>query len=627
MSRSLPALVLVLAAFPLLASGCSSGKADAPRASGGLLDLRAWDFGSGELPLSGEWDFFPGELLSGPEAVSRIAASERELPDRWQGEVAGASGGRGAGTYRLKILLPEGIEDLGVRYTTVSTAFELETLSAESGAIVASAGKPSADPEASEPAFRPGVAVLGSVSGELCLLLRVSNYEYRAGGPWRAFFLGRIEAVQRGHWARLVVSIALAAALAAISILFAFFIRAGAAGKCFAAFSLFALISALRSVVTGQYGIVDIFPSISFELVIRLEYLTAFSIYALGLVFFSVLFPEESHSRATKILVAACGAFVLLIPVAPLRLLTSSITPFYALAAAIIVAIGTIVVRAAIKRKPGVLPLAAGSAVLGIAAVNDILFASVGLGMVNLFPAGMMIFVAAQAYVLAGRYMIVQRRLREALNEKEILFREVHHRVKNGLQVVSSIAGLEAHRAALPETVAILENMRSRIRAISLVHERLYSIEGGSLVDAGAYIRGLAGELSASLGPEGGVIVEAKPIMMSVEVCIDIGLMFSELVSNAVKHASPSGSAAPIRAILRSEGASVSLRVEDGGPGLPETFDPESSSTLGMRIISALAKKRDAEIAFGRAPGAFIDVRFPMPQGAKGAAGDKNAER
>ncbi len=627
MRRSLPALVLALATLALFASGCSPDKLDPPRARGGLLDLRAWNFASGDLPLSGEWDFFPGELLVGAESGSRPSPSTRELPDRWQGEVAGTRGGRGAGTYRLKILLPERTEDLGIRYTTTATSFELEKLYAEGGAIVASAGKPSADPDAAEPAFRPGVAALGSVSGELVLLLRVSNHEYRVGGPWRPFYLGRFDYLERGRWERLFASLALASALAAISILFAFFIRAGTAGKGFAAFSLFALISALRSLVTGQYGIIDLFPSISFDLVIRLEYLSAFSIYGLALVFFSVLFPEESHPLAAKVLVAACAAFVLLVPFAPLRLLTSCITPFYALAAAILIAIGVIVVRAALKRRPGALPLMAGSAVLGIAAINDILFASIGLGTINLFPAGMIIFVTAQAYALADRYMIVQRRLREALAEKEILFREVHHRVKNGLQVVSSIAGLEAHRASAPETVEILENMRTRIRAISLVHERLYSLEGGSLVDAGAYIRGLAGEISASLGPEGGVAVESDPIMLPVELCIDIGLLLSELVSNAIKHASPKGGAAAIRARLRAEGDSVSLRVEDGGPGLPEDFDPESASSLGMRIISALAKKRDAEIAFGRAPAAFVDIRFPTPRGAEGAAGDKNGSR
>ena len=596
MVRSLPVLVMALAISPPLVSGYSPTRADLLRAQGGLLDLRAWDFADGELPLSGEWDFFPGELLGGNEALTRVPPASLEVPGRWRGEVAGLSGGRGAGTYRLRLLLPQGVEELGVRYTTASTSFELEALSAAGGAIVASAGKPSAESAASKPEFRPGAAALGPVSGELWLLLRVANYEYRVGGPWRPLYLGRFEAVERGYGARLIGSIALASTLAAISVLFAFFIRAGTAGKGFAAFSLFTLVSALRSLVTGQYGIVDVFPSIPFDLVVRLEYLTAFSSYGLGLAFFSVLFPEESRPRAFRILVAACAAFLCLVPLAPLRVLTAAITPFYALAAAILVAIGVIVVKAAAKRRAGVVPLAAGSAVLAAAAVNDGLFAGLGLNTVDLFPAGMLVFVGAQAYSLAERYGIVQRRLRDALADKEILFREVHHRVKNGLQVVSSIAGLEARRAAAPETAAILDSMRARIRAISLVHERLYSLEGGSLVDAGAYIRGLAGELSASLGPEGGVSVEADPVMMSVESCVDIGLIFSELVANAAKHASPPGSAAPIRASLRAEGGSVHLRVEDGGAGFPEDFDPESASSLGMRIITALAKKRDAEI-------------------------------
>lgn len=626
MVRILPVLVLALAANALLGSGCSSARIEPPRARGGVLDLRAWDFGRGDLPLSGEWDFFPGELIHGSEAVARTAPASREVPERWRGDVAGATGGRGAGTYRLRILLPEESGDLGIRYTTVSTSFELEAVRAGGGAIVASAGKPSILPEDSRPAFLPGVAALGPASGEAYLLLRISNHEYRVGGPWRPFYLGRLEALARERRLGLIASLSLASTLVMISILFAFFIRAGAAGGGFAAFSAFALITALRSIVTGEYGIVEIFPSISFELLIRLEYLTAYSTYGLSLAFFSVLFPDESLPRTNKVLYAACAAFLSLVPLAPLRVLTASITPFYALAAATMAAIGVIEVRAAIRRRPGFVPLMAGSAVLAAAAVNDALFAGLGLDTINLFPAGMLVFVTAQAYALADRYRITQQRLREALAEKEVLFREVHHRVKNSLQVVSSIAGLEAYRAASPETIVVLENMRSRIRAISLVHERLYSLEGGSLVDAGAYLSGLAAELSASLGPGGGVSAETESVMLPVAVCVDLGLILSELVSNATKHASPSGAAAPIRVSLRVEGPSASLRVEDEGPGLPEDFDPESSPSLGMRLVSSLAKKRDAALILGRAPGAFVEIRFPMPQRQAGGAGGKNVE-
>jgi two-component sensor histidine kinase len=196
--------------------------------------------------------------------------------------------------------------------------------------------------------------------------------------------------------------------------------------------------------------------------------------------------------------------------------------------------------------------------------------------------------------------------------------------VKNSLQVVSSIAGLEAHRTDSPETIAVLESMRSRIRAISLVHERLYSLEGGSLVDAGAYVRGLAGELSASLGADGGVSAETESIMLPVAVCVDMGLILSELVSNAAKHACPGGSAAPIKAGLRAEGSSISLRVEDAGPGLPEDFDPAASASLGMRLVTSLVKKQGAALAFGRSPVAFVEIRFPMPPSPALGAGGNN---
>jgi two-component sensor histidine kinase len=608
--------VSYLAIAMISASALSCAMRAPPKAAGGVLDLRSWDFeADGPAALSGEWDFFPGELLAGDAALSAASPASRIVPDFWAGKVAGPYYGTGSGTYRLRLLLPEKRSLLGLGYTTVSTAFELEAPGTGSASVLAGAGRISLDPASSAPAYKPGIASLPELGDSLCLVVRVSNYEYRIGGMWRPFVLGSEETLRRGHWVKVMRSLALAAALVVMAAAFSFFIANRAEGKGFACFAAFAVITALRTVATGEYAIVELFPALGFAPLIRLEYLSAFTAYPLVFLFYTFLFPDEAKVRETRALLALAFAFLLLLPFAPMRVLTWSVQPFYVLGAVFIAVVARIQIAAIAARRPGAIALLAGSVALCITGINDMLFSSFLVTTGNLFPYGMLIFVGTQAYVLAQRYRLAQTRLREALAEKDLLFKEVHHRVKNSLQIVSSVASLEAHRSGDPAVIAVLDAMRDRIRAISLAHERLYTVEEGATVDAGAYIRGFVAELSKSYGQEDeGLDLEAESVMLPAGLCIDIGLALTELVGNARKHGSPTEPGkGRIRIRFRREGEAVSLRVEDDGMGFPEGFELEKANTLGARLISSLAKKNRATVTLGKGAGASVKILFPAP--------------
>ena len=178
------------------------------------------------------------------------------------------------------------------------------------------------------------------------------------------------------------------------------------------------------------------------------------------------------------------------------------------------------------------------------------------------------------------------------LREKDLLMLEVHHRVKNSLQLVRALLQLQA-RSASDEARAQLEAAAGRIMTISAVHRHLY--EGGSAArtDAGAYLRALVGDIQAMVDtPENHreITVQADPLSLSADQTTPLGLITSELVANALKHG-----AGRVLVSLRDVPGGLQVRVEDEGPGFPPDFAPRLSGSLGMRLVTALAKGDPAQ--------------------------------
>ena len=178
------------------------------------------------------------------------------------------------------------------------------------------------------------------------------------------------------------------------------------------------------------------------------------------------------------------------------------------------------------------------------------------------------------------------------LREKDLLVLEVHHRVKNSLQLVRALLQLQA-RSASDETRTQLDAAAGRIMTISAVHRHLY--EGGSAAqtDAGAYLRALIGDIQSMVDtPETHreIIVQADPLRLSADQTTPLGLITSELVSNALKHGR-----GRVLVSLRGVPGGLQVRVEDEGLGFPPDFAPRLSGSLGMRLVTALAKGDPAQ--------------------------------
>lgn len=617
---------------------------ETPTAMDGLLDLRSWDFRDGQVSLKGTWEFFPALLLPADQELPPGSSIPRRVPDLWSSGIAGGAGGRGAGTYRLRILLPPEHVDLAVSYTTVSTAFALYAGNRRIGG----AGTPSLDPATAKAAYSPGTARLPvDADGVVDLLVLVSNHEYRSGGMWRSFDLGPAETLMREKTFRFALSLGLGSGFISLAVHFFILFLFRRKERTFGYFSAFIFLIGLRTFLSGEYVLPSIFPPIPFDLVIRLEYITAYLSIPAGMLYFGSLCRILPGRMLRRCVLLSHIPFVALIPAAPLPLLTSSIIFYYPLAAATILLFFVLLWWNYLRERDtsNTVLLLSGS-ILAAAAVNDMLHASFTLQTLNLLPYALALFVLLHHTILAKKFTrafdrvehlshqlsqsndLLRRELeghREArsalevlLGEKETHLKEIHHRVKNSLQIVSSISALQAHRAQDSTTAEALNSLRERIRAISLVHEQLYENPVEGLVNAGDYLNRLLKTLVAGLWDssdsdrQGILDLRCDDLKLPMELCVDIGLILGELATNAIRHGFKARS--PNTFSVRIEkGAPAGLRitVSDSGPGFPEGFDPREGQTLGFKIISSLVRKRNGSLEIQGSPGGGIVILIP----------------
>jgi two-component sensor histidine kinase/sensor domain CHASE-containing protein len=206
-----------------------------------------------------------------------------------------------------------------------------------------------------------------------------------------------------------------------------------------------------------------------------------------------------------------------------------------------------------------------------------------------------------------------KKRAAEA-QRKEILLKEIHHRVKNNLQVISSLLDLQAKASGDPRMVALLNESRGRLRAMSLIHEKLYQTDAAAGIPMSGYLRELVEHLRNSMlqVPKAVEIqVDVEEIALDMDVAVPCGLIVHELVSNALKHAFPNGREGGVRVRMGRKEGGLFLEVRDNGIGLPDGLRIDSPATLGLRIVKILVSQLKGSMDVGREAGSRFSVSFP----------------
>ena len=205
--------------------------------------------------------------------------------------------------------------------------------------------------------------------------------------------------------------------------------------------------------------------------------------------------------------------------------------------------------------------------------------------------------------------------LAAALREKETLLKEVHHRVKNNLQIISSFLDLQAGRSQDPGARAALAESQGRMRVMALVHQLLYERNDFSRVDLGEYLERLT-QIALNAYPVDPQRIALKldmaKVYLDLERAIPCALLANELVTNAFKHAFPGGRRGAIGLSLKAHGdREAVLTVCDDGVGLPPGFDIDAAASLGLQLVPLFVDQMHGSLRVGPGPGACFELRFP----------------
>jgi len=218
--------------------------------------------------------------------------------------------------------------------------------------------------------------------------------------------------------------------------------------------------------------------------------------------------------------------------------------------------------------------------------------------------------------------MAAEQDVRRSLHEKEILLKEIHHRVKNNMQIISSLLFLQMEYVSTPADRELFAESQKRIQAMALVHEELYKAVDLSSVGMREYVSRLVGRVLTGADIPVCTQFELGEVRLPVTHSIPCGLALNELVMNAVKHAFRPGSGGSggghLRVALHQQDGEVILEVEDNGPGLPQDFDVSSTPTLGMTLVASLVRQLGGELTAdgGDLGGARFRLVFPLPMAA-----------
>ncbi|MBK7975478.1 MAG: PAS domain S-box protein [Deltaproteobacteria bacterium] len=274
--------------------------------------------------------------------------------------------------------------------------------------------------------------------------------------------------------------------------------------------------------------------------------------------------------------------------------------------------------RASFFRSPSTRPMGGGRDLFGVRKDGTELPVEIGLNPIQ---------TADGFFVLAAVIDITQRKqaehqLRASLAEKETLLKEIHHRVKNNLQLVSSLLKLQSRKLDDPRLLAVFQEAQDRVRAMALIHQKLYQSPNVAQIPAGDYLKSLVSLVAhtyAPLAPNVHAEVSADRVWLTPDVALPLGLIVNELVSNGFKHAFANVPAGQLTISLRAPAADRRvLTVADDGIGVPEGFAPDAGSSLGLRLVGYMLEQLGATMSMSREGGTRFDVSFTVEPSTSG---------
>jgi two-component sensor histidine kinase len=213
-----------------------------------------------------------------------------------------------------------------------------------------------------------------------------------------------------------------------------------------------------------------------------------------------------------------------------------------------------------------------------------------------------------------GEHKKIEAQLKSSLHEKEVLLKEIHHRVKNNLQIISSLLNLQASQAEEPLVLQALQEGQGRVRSMALIHEILYRSDDLAYIDFGTYLHELTTQLWQTYHVYAGQValdIETDEVFLTMETAVPCGLILHELVSNALKYAFVDGRSGQITIRLQAKNNSIyELSISDNGIGFPSHLDHRQTTTLGLQLVNTLIEQLEGHLTVTRRSGASFTITF-----------------
>ena len=206
-----------------------------------------------------------------------------------------------------------------------------------------------------------------------------------------------------------------------------------------------------------------------------------------------------------------------------------------------------------------------------------------------------------------------EEQIKHSLHEKEMLLKEIHHRVKNNLMVISSLLNLQSRYIKDEASKNIFKESQNRARSMALIHELLYKSTDLKRINFGNYIKTIANELFRMYVTDQSIIklnLDIEDVMVDINTAIPLGLIVNELISNSMKHAFPDGRSGIIDIIFKSDNGNYSLVVSDNGVGFSDEKDFRDTDTLGLKIVNSLTEQIDGTIRLDKINGTKFTIEF-----------------
>lgn len=206
-----------------------------------------------------------------------------------------------------------------------------------------------------------------------------------------------------------------------------------------------------------------------------------------------------------------------------------------------------------------------------------------------------------------------EQQTKASLKEKEVLLKEIHHRVKNNLQVISSLLNLQRGSIKDPQTLEIFQESQNRVESMALIHEQLYRSKDLSRIDFADYIRNLVANLFCSYEVRANAItlkINVDNVLLDINAAIPCGLIINELIANSLKYAFPVGKEGEIWIEFNSNNDKFTLIVADNGVGFPQDLDFQNTNSLGLQLVNALTEQLEGNIELDNSVGTKFIITF-----------------